>query len=160
MKKNFLLYFLLFFCLAAKAENGYDLWLRYKPVENKKLLENYRQQISSIVLEGDSPTLQVIKEELTTGLSGLLLHKPLFTNKANQHGTVLIGTPASFPLLRQPAVLSRLQQTGEEGYIILSTTINGKKVIVISANTDKGLLYGSFHFLRLLQTQQSLQNLE
>ncbi|HET9053917.1 MAG TPA: alpha-glucuronidase family glycosyl hydrolase, partial [Cyclobacteriaceae bacterium] len=49
--------------------------------------------------------------------------------------------------------------TGPEGFIIRSTTINRKKVIAIAAYSEIGVLYGTFHLLRLLQTHQSLENL-
>ncbi len=39
-------------------------------------------------------------------------------------------------------------------------TGDDKKVILISANEDVGILYGVFHFLRLLQTQQNLEKLD
>src|SRR4029078_13000407 len=36
---------------------------------------------------------------------------------------------------------------------------NNKKIIVITGNSDVGALYGVFHFLRLLQTQQNIDQL-
>ena len=36
----------------------------------------------------------------------------------------------------------------------MTKKINGNNCIVITANTDTGILYGVFHFLRLLQTHQ------
>jgi alpha-glucuronidase len=36
---------------------------------------------------------------------------------------------------------------------------NNRSFIIIAANTDIGVLYGVFHFLRLLQTNQSIDNL-
>jgi alpha-glucuronidase len=51
---------------------------------------------------------------------------------------------------------NRLQALGQEGYLILSIVVGGKKCIVISANSDIGLLYGTYHFIRLLQTNQQI----
>ena len=48
---------------------------------------------------------------------------------------------------------------GDEGFYIVSTSIKGKKCIVITGNKDVGVLYGAFHFIRLLQTQDPVQNL-
>src|SRR5690606_10815524 len=47
-----------------------------------------------------------------------------------------------------------------EGYVIRRRRIEGHPAIVIAANDDAGVLYGVFHFLRLLQTQQSLQSVD
>ena len=48
-----------------------------------------------------------------------------------------------------------MNNIGNEGFII--KTRPGKTII--TANTDIGVMYGVFHFLRLMQTQQSLLNL-
>ena len=49
---------------------------------------------------------------------------------------------------------------GDEGFMIRQYTLNDQSGIAIVANTDIGVLYGVFHFLRLLQTHQSLQSLD
>ena len=46
---------------------------------------------------------------------------------------------------------------GNEGFIIRHQKSGNKNVIVIAANSDVGVLYGVFHFLRLLQTNQNIQ---
>jgi len=58
------------------------------------------------------------------------------------------------------AVASGLARAGNEGYLIRSLGYEGHRVTVIAANTDIGVLYGTFHFLRLLQTHQSLEHLD
>src|SRR5262245_22964362 len=52
-----------------------------------------------------------------------------------------------------------LTSVGPEGYVIRSFTIAGHPATVVAANTDIGVLYGTFHLLRLIQTRESLQNL-
>ncbi|RYY24352.1 MAG: alpha-glucuronidase, partial [Chitinophagaceae bacterium] len=63
-------------------------------------------------------------------------------------------------IISNAGINSQLDQAGEEGFVIISKIIKGKKCIIISGNTDKGVLYGAFHFLRLLQTQQPIQQLQ
>ena len=55
----------------AAAEDGYDLWLRYRPIE-APALARYRSQASAIVISGDTPTLRAARDELQRGLGGLL----------------------------------------------------------------------------------------
>lgn len=55
--------------------------------------------------------------------------------------------------------LSQLEQLSSEGFTIFSRKIKEKNCIIIAANTDAGLLYGSFHLLQLAQTQQKIINL-
>jgi alpha-glucuronidase len=141
-------------CLPACAENGYDLWLRYPPVSQPALLSSYRQHISDVQFNGNSPAIQAAKEELARGLSGLLAIRASFVNAIKKNGTIVIGTPAHSPVIAALGLQAILQQAGTEGYFIVTKTINAKNCIVITANSDQGILYGVFHFLRLLQTEQ------
>ena len=47
------------------------------------------------------------------------------------------------------------RKLGREGYLIRSVVVDGHAATAIVANQDVGVLYGAFHFLRLLQTRQS-----
>ncbi|HEY0677499.1 MAG TPA: alpha-glucuronidase family glycosyl hydrolase, partial [Chitinophagaceae bacterium] len=84
--------------------------------------------------------------------------KITFTSTVKKEGTIIIAG-ASSPLIGKTNLAKDLLQVGSEGYIISTQPINGKKCIIISGNTDVALLYGSFHFLRLLQTQETINNL-
>ena len=55
----------------AQAEDGYDLWLRYHPLE-KAALAHYRPLATSVVVPGQSPTANAARDEIVRGLSGLL----------------------------------------------------------------------------------------
>ena len=111
---------------------------------------------TAIVSEGASPSLDAAKSELTRGLSGLL-DKPVGAG-AVADGAVVIGTPASSPLIAGLKLL--LTNLGTEGYLIRSVSLNGHAVTVIAANGDIGVLYGSFAFLRLIQTRQAIAHLD
>lgn len=124
------------------AEDGYELWLRYVLIEDDALLNTYRSRITSLVCASDSPTLKIAQAELLRGIKGLLEVSIPLTNTI-QPGAVVLGRPELAP----PTV-------GDEGYIIT----NFGDTIVIAGNTDIGVLYGVFHFLRLLQTHQPLGN--
>ena len=161
MLSKLLLYLLLLLLIqpAAFAEDGYRLWQRYDQIQDIRLLGQYRQLITQLVIEGSSPTLAVAQEELSKGLSGLL-GKPISrSDKATKKGALIVGTPTSSALIKSLNLADRLKGLGEEGYLLLSTTLQGKKALVVAANTDLGALYGSFHLLRLLQTHQSLGSL-
>jgi alpha-glucuronidase len=146
---------LMLLAVPAYAEDGYDLWLRYRPMEAGALAQ-YRPLAAGIVSEGASPTLDTAKAELIRGLSGLL-DKPVAAG-ALADGAVVIGTPASSPLVA--GLKLPLTAAGKEGYVIRSTTLNGHAVTVIAANSDIGVLYGSFAFLRLIQTRQQIAHLD
>lgn len=145
---------------SAQAEDGYRLWLRYNLVDDAALLQQYRQQLTGISSNANTALLQSAMQELTTGLQGLL-GKQLPATQTTTSGTIVIGTIAQFSFIRTLVPDTAMQHLGEEGFII-RTAITGtpaKKIICITANTDAGVLYGVFHFLRLLQTHQSIQQL-
>ena len=127
------------FAGVAHAETGYDLWLRYKPVEAQ-----YRSQYSVTLLQAPaiSPTLRAAVAELNRGLSGMLGTAPPVENRAAIDGTLLVGTPASLPAIA--ALKLPLTALGREGYLIRNIITAGHRAVVIAGNTDIGVLYGVF----------------
>lgn len=156
--KKLLLIFSLLVCLASRAEDGYRLWLRYDLVDDRQLLQQYRSSISGIRIAATTPTLQAALDELTTALEGLLGRKLPIRNKI-AGGAIVAGTPATMPDIASLPLKHQLAQAGSEGFVISTQNIHNKSIIAIAANTDIGVLYGTFHFLRLLQTHQSIAHL-
>jgi alpha-glucuronidase len=142
----------------ARAEDGYDLWLRYQRIEDPARLKEYRSAIASILVAGSSPTAAVTARELRRGLEGLLGRPVPGVTDVSRDGTVIAGTPAS-PLVREADLGPALAAAGGEGYLLRSVRLRGRRAIVIAANTDVGVLYGAFHLLRLLQTRQPVVDL-
>ena len=129
---------------AARAEDGYDLWLRYRPV-GSTLEERYARNATSIVVQRTSPTLKAAGEELHRGLSGLLGHS--VPDSAIRDGAIILRSSANIRAL------------GREGFAIRSTRIGAHRVTVIAGNSDIGVLYGTYTFLRLLQTRRDIAHL-
>lgn len=145
MKKGLFIILILAACIA-NAEDGYDLWLRYKPIENKILLLSYRDLLKNISITGNSATIQIVKNELTTAAKGMLGQVPVFNSTVNKRLIIQsYKTPNS--------------AYGTEGFSLNSKNIGGKAILSINANTDIGLLYGVFHLLRLMQTEQPITTL-
>lgn len=150
----------LFVCASsAYAEDGYRLWLRYDKIEDAAKLQEYASLLKYIVIEKKSSTLQIAEQELSLALSGLLGIKATAKNSLQQSGTIIIGTPANSSIVSNLNLSEKIKPLGDEGFYIATIVSNGKKCIVITANNDIGLLYGTFHFIKLLQTHQSIQNL-
>lgn len=139
------------------AEDGYRLWLRYEPVQDAVLLNKYKQQLQAVTIAGNSPTIHVLKEELQQGLQGLLkTNIPFAASSAKNE--LLIGVPA-FSAQVATFIKEDLAKLGTEGFIIKTVKRNSTTTTIITGNTDIALLYGTFHFLRLMQTQQSIADL-
>jgi len=149
--------FLLIATTAARAEDGHELWLRYQPVE-AQWQAPYRAAAASIVAgKSRSSTLDAAQSELARGLEGMLA-EAVPAEQTARDGAVVIGTPASSPDIA--ALALPLARTGAEGYLIRSTILNGHRVTVIAANSDIGVLYGVFAFLRRIQTRQPIDHLD
>jgi alpha-glucuronidase len=148
----------------AHAEDGYDLWLRYRPIDAPLAAatpESYRRAVTQIVAKSSaaplSPTLDAARRELAMGLSGLLGAPVPETRQPTQPGAVIMGTPASSPVIA--GLKLDLSGAGQEGYVIRSISLSGRPATVIAANADVGALHGVFHFLRLIQTRAPLESL-
>jgi len=145
------------FSLPACCEDGYDLWLRYSAADSAAY-PALKSSVREIAGRADNPTLEAARTELARGLAGLT-GAPLPTvGEPTQAGALLFGTPRSAALIgRLPLGLAK---AGNEGYVLRSVTVDGRAMTVIAANSDVGVLYGAFHYLRLVQTRQPLQALD
>ena len=132
------------------AENGYDLWLRYQKVDNSQLLNSYSKTLAKLNFPVNSATLTEAKKELQQGLDGLLDTNLPETDGISK-GTLLVGTPASSKVLSGiHAITNEISGLGDEGFLIKTLKVNGTPCTVIAARKDMGVMYGVFHFLRLL----------
>jgi alpha-glucuronidase len=140
-----------------RAEDGYDLWMRYRLLAPEQV-KLYGGHASQLIIGSATPTQTVTREELQRGLDGLLGHGPLLSHDITRDGAIIVGTPSSSPLIAQLKLDTK--SLGNEGYLIRSIAVNGHTATAIVGNTDVGALYGAFHFLRLLQTEQSIDHLD
>ncbi len=146
-----------------QVESGYECWLGYAQIGSESLREAYWKRCAGLAVIGGSPLIRTAGRELAQALSVLLGEKPKSeageaSNRAgtNGKGTILVGTYGSSPLLEPLAAEYRFDELGEEGYVIHSSEDD---CIYLSAASDKGVLYAAFHFIRLLQTGESIDRL-
>jgi alpha-glucuronidase len=143
-----------FLTWSARAEDGYELWLRYRPVE-APWASRYRGVIREIT--PSSPAQTAAREELELALRGMLGSAPAVTANVTHDHVLVFGTPQSSPAI----AAARLDLTGlpPDGYVLRSMTVSGHRATVIAAPSDAGVLYGVFHLLRLMQTRQPIEHL-
>ena len=168
--------------------DGSQLWLNYRTISDSALLKEYQAGITSIVVENadQNPTyrhmrngtvftpqrpsgaketipvssLEAAKLELLRAAEGLLGKKVPESDKVSADGAVVVGTPASSPLVKSLGLDEVLKELGDEGYLIRSVTLDGHKATVVAANTEIGALYGTYAFIRLVQTKKPVQELD
>ena len=142
---------------AAHAEDGYDLWLRYRPLP-ADIQARDRTRAASIVVAGDGsdPSVAKAAEELERALSGML-GGTVSAGGGVKAGSVVIGTAKDS---RVRALALPLAGLGPEGYLIRSATIEGKPVTVVAANSGVGVLYGSFALIQRIQRGHPIDALD
>lgn len=145
--------------MPASGDDGYRLWLKYDQISDKAYLKECGKALNSVMVTGDSPVMRAAREELLAGLAGMTGRDIADVKSMTRGGTVVAGTFESSPLIAAllPDVLPGT--TGEEGYLIRSVTQKGKRIIVIASEGDRGVLYGTFHLLRLVSMRVSLKDL-
>jgi alpha-glucuronidase len=139
-------------------EDGSSLWLRYPQLPIPMRLGEYRAALTRVVSAVDSPSIDAAEAELVQGLSGLTGNAVTLTPTLAGPGAVVIGT-ASSAIIKDLALVSRLAELGPEGYLVETAEVAGQQVIAVAANTEVGVLYGSFALLRHLQRHSSIASL-
>lgn len=136
-------------------EDGYRLWLRYDRIGDPAVVANYRRLMPGFQVDGQSPTDDVIRKELTLALTGMLGSGiPIKSN-----GTRLIVGTFGMGALKSLAAPTTVAGVSES-YSISIQNVNGVRQLVIGANDDAGKLYGVFHLLRLMQMNSDLSQVQ
>jgi len=109
--------------LPVRANDGYDLWLGPQGAP---------AAAAKIEVLGTSRTLAIAAEELRKGLPQAAT--PVLLARA--------GEPTLGPLKLATGKL------GSEGYLVRSVLVSGRRLTVVTGNTDVAVLYGAFALLR------------
>lgn len=160
--KKYLIFSAIYFLLSTislNGEDGYKLWLRYELVTDEQLLSDYRKQITGYIVCGTSPVMQAASEEMSMALHSMLGKEVPELSKIIKRGSVIAGTPSNSELIKSLGLEKELEVAGNEGYVVKSVRYRNKRLIIIAANEDAGVMYGVFHFLRLLQTHRDISAL-
>lgn len=140
--------------LCLTAENGYDLWLRYGTDTTEAQRLGYDDCNRSYHIGFSGPTADVIAEELQmalTCLAGIWPHENTEADKAD----IVVALPESG--LFDNSLFSDIRT---DGFHIVTVKKGRKKTNAILALTPSGALYGTFAYLRLLQTHQDIADLD
>lgn len=150
---------LLLISINSSAQEDYKLWLQYAKVSDAKLASEYNSDINGIIALGNSETIHVASKELQLGLFGLLGNTTAIQQNIEAENVLILGSKTSLNQDISKNLNKEFEQINNEGYIIKTIQIKNKKHILITGKTDVGVLYGVFNFLRLLQTNKPIENL-
>ena len=108
--------------VAARAEDGYRLWLRYDPLP-ERAIDAYRPRATSVVVPAGSATLDAIRTELGVGCSGLLGRPVPTARVVDRDGAVVVGTPTNSAIIAGLDWGRQLAELGPEGFRIRSVRL-------------------------------------
>ena len=132
-----------------------EAWLRYAPLD-PKVINNYSDLPTNIVVLGDSPVLESARQELSRGIDQML-GKKLAEQIAIRGNDLILGTSESLkgriPELHHPRAPEK------DGYFLTWVRIRGAESLLITALNDRGVLYGAFALLSKIARGESLTKL-
>jgi alpha-glucuronidase len=142
----------------ARAENGYDAWLRYATIADDDIRQQYNSIPTVVIKLGDSPVLQSAADELTRGLRGMLdLTLTGATQLADDDAIVL----ATFASIRAAfPEFGNIPGAAEDGFILKTVKRGERTYIIITGASDRGVLYGTFALLRKIALHQPVDLLD
>lgn len=154
MKYTVYLFLLLVLPLLLFAEDGSRLWLRYKPLT--EVQKEKSNTFSSIVKDEKSATLDIASRELSSAWKEIAGKD--ISSATLQDGSIVLGTTNS-KNVRSLLTGKELKDLTDDGFIIRSVKKGNRNYTVITSTEERGILYGVFHFLRLIQTDSLSDNL-
>ena len=136
---------------AHKRDKAYDCWLAYRPLE-ESAAGRYRSLCARVAAGGQSPVMDSAVEELRRGIKGMLEIEPGIIRKKDGPWALALGIDSD----DIPFPEKEIGDLDQEGFIIKSP----RGGIVISGKTDRGVLYGTFAFLRSMQMGIRIEDLD
>lgn len=152
--------FFFFFTMSSSfiiAENGERLWLRYDLLPDS-LPGYYIKTFHSVVLNASSPTRKVVAAELVKAFSGLTGQSLKEAQQAGP-GSLVIGMGKDKEI-KQFHLEKELENCGHDGYVLKTVQSKDGVITIVTANTDAGLLYGTYGLIQRMQIGQSVNDLD
>ena len=134
------------------AETGAGAWLRYAPLDSQSAGKYQRLPVTTVVL-GESIVLRTAQQELTQGVKGMLGRSLEIAHGLPMGKAIVLATVnqlnATGETLSPPAIR-------EGGYWLTHRRVHGFECLVVTANSEPGVLYGVFGLLSKLARHQDL----
>lgn len=137
---------------------SYRAWLQYDKIEDldRKL---YLKWFNAIGVATDTKITKSAVNEIIWAAESMLEKTPDINEETMDRTSIILGTYRHIHLEEYGLSSDLLEDVNEEGYVIKTVNNNGKQQILLIGKTDKGILYATYHLLRLIQTKASLEDL-
>ncbi len=147
----------LLLALALQGATGHDAWLRYEPITETTVLEQYARLPATVVALGNEPTIQSAQQELIRGVRGMLGRVVRAEEAPGESDMIVLGTFESIE--SQLHIETGFTAVGGS-YRILTTMRSRHRVTIVAGQNATGVLYGTFAFLRKIALHESVDPLD
>lgn len=144
------------FTQVALAATDADAWLRY-PLLDPKTAKQYQHLPLNVVVLGESPVLQNAAQELTSGLGKMTSRLLNASGEVHRSSIILASVSQAkslIPALALPVGLI------DDGYWITHAKVQGFECLLITSNSERGVLYGVFGLLRKVAQGESFARVD
>ncbi|MGA3283357.1 MAG: alpha-glucuronidase family glycosyl hydrolase [Verrucomicrobiota bacterium] len=147
------------FVVQSRAETGYDGWLRYEQIDAAPVKRNYDESLPAVVVTlGSSEVAQSAQNELIRGVRRMLGRTLRIETALPNENAILLGTfdeiKKAVPTFNAPADLK------EDGFYLQTVSVDERKVLIITAPNERGVLYGTFTLLREMSLYEPISTLD
>ena len=139
------------------AENGEAGWLRYARLDPASA-SKYSMLPTKLLVLGDSEVLKAAQSEILNGFHSMLDRTLRISGAPLTGSAILVGTCERVRKFDRAFQFSAGLEG--DGYELISGMIHGQRVIVIVGRTERGVLYGTFAFLRKIALGADVSNLK
>lgn len=140
-----------------RAENGSAAWLRYAPLPTSTATFQSDRFPTTILILSNSLVLNTACQELLRGVQSLTGRTLRLKSSLHSENTLVLGTVDQlqplFPALPQSPALV------DDGFWLKSVKTGGRTHLIITAQNERGVLYGAFALLRQMALKERLANL-
>jgi len=138
-------------------EAAYHCWLQYNKLDSS-ITEHYQTYCETLIFLDHSQIIQAAKEELVQGITSMI-HPPSVHAVPLEKPSIVLATYENNHLKDYGINTTVLDHLQEDSYMIQTITYKKHHSIAIIGKQDKGVLYGAFHLLRLMQMRENLNEL-
>ena len=135
------------------AESGQNAWLRYAPLD-ERAAQMYESLPASVTVLGSSAVLETAQRELIRGVRGMLGKTLRAGMGPPRENAFVLGTLKA--IRAEVPEFSARNELREDGFRLATGQVAGFHCVIITALTDRGVLYGVFAVLSRIARSESI----
>lgn len=146
--------------LSARAETGYDAWLRHAPITDAATRARYDVLPAVVVALGDSTLLSAARDEIVRTVRGALGRTLRIESWPPREPAIVLGTLRALKAT-QPALATALHASPDlpdDAYVIKSIATPPR--LLVAAANERGVLYGALALARKLDLGEPIAALD